>query len=149
MPASAVPMYHGLRSIGLPARERHAAAGREVRMDVGERGRRLVEEHHAELAHDDVERAGTGVVDLHVGDAERHVVDAGFGGALDRELGELRGDVGADRGSRRADGSCGCDGRLAAAAPDVEHPFAGLQRERVEEERRDRVGEALPLGPRP
>ncbi len=95
-------------------------------MDVGERDHRLVEEHDAELAHDCVVRAGADVVDLHVGNAERHIVDAGSGWG---------------------DGLRGCDGRLAAAATDVEHPFAGPQCERVEEKRSDRVGESLPLGP--
>ena len=84
----------------LPARERDASARRQVRADVGERGHRLVEEHHAELAHDHVERARPSIgVLLHVGDAERSRCRR----RLRRRAAPASsvsgvGDVGADRG---------------------------------------------------
>src|SRR5262249_39348101 len=113
-----------------PAGEDEPAAGPEGAADVSERSYRIVEEHHAEAAHDRVE-AGLGQrVDLGVALAERHAGDPGRFGAPPRVRQHRPGDIKArHRAAGRYQVAYGQRHRSVAAAH-VEHPLTrpGLRR---------------------
>ena len=75
------------------------AAGPQVSSNVAERGRRLVEEHHPELADRSVERPALESLRLHVGHAEVDVLEAGLLSPAPSEPAQRLRDVCTDHGS--------------------------------------------------
>jgi hypothetical protein len=118
-----------------------------VPADVGERGHRLVEEHHAELTDRDVEwGAGDGVT-LHIGDAERHVRQLLVGGAAPGELDQRNRYVCTDDRPAGADAIAGGNRRGPTAAANVEHSFPGTHLEMVQQSFGHGAGQRLAPGP--
>src|ERR1039457_4661550 len=105
---------------GAPAKERQPAVAPQRLPQVAERCRRVIEEHDTQGAHHQVEVPGLERVDLGVGYLEPGVSDATRGGEPAR-FGYLDpGQVGAES-VPAAGGACREDGRITAAAPDVEN----------------------------
>ena len=110
--------------------------------------RRLVEEHHAELAHGEVEGCLVERRRLHVHLHEAHVGDAGLLGPAPRQLEQGCRDVDPDGPSVGGDRVGHRDGQGSAATADVAHPLAGPHVCGLEEVGRHRIGQPFPLGPR-
>jgi hypothetical protein len=91
--------------------------------DVGERRRRVGEEHRPEPAHRDIERGFVEEMDLGVGVEERHVGQLRFLGACPGDGEHGLGQVDADHLAVGSDRACCGECRGAAAAADVEHPL--------------------------
>ena len=130
---------------GLPARESEPPARPQVLPDVDERGLGLVEEHDTELAHDHVKIAAVDAIDLHI-----RLLKGQPGGPCRPLRGERQqrpGNVGAHDPAAGLDPVPYRHGCPATPAADVEHPLAGLQSERIEEQRRHAVGQHFPLRP--
>jgi hypothetical protein len=108
----------------LPHHHHQASRGTHGSTDVGKRGDWIREEHRPEPADRDVEALSREVMDLGVGLLERDVVQPfGFrqpAGSLDHRRGEVYAHHTAGRGQ-----APGVTGRLAFAAPDVEHLIGG------------------------
>ncbi len=102
-----------------PAQEGQPAAGPQRLPQVGERRRRVLEEHDAEVAQHDVERARRELVHLGVGRLEAGVGHPGLGGEPPRLFDLDPGQVGA-QGVPVAGGPGRQDRDVTAAAPDVE-----------------------------
>jgi len=113
-------------------------------MQVLEGGDRIGEEHHAEARKDRVERLLEGER-LRVGAYER---DARIPGALARRGKQRFRDVEAEDPAGRSDGLGELQGRLAAAAADVEDVLTDSRSERFERRAPQRIEltiEPLPL----
>ena len=117
----------GVLSAGAPADERQPAAAPQRLAQVGERRRRVIEEHYPEAAQRHVEDPGPEPVHLDIGDLEPGISDASSSGEPTRlgylNPGKIRAQhVPATGGARRQ------DSRLTAAAPDVENVLPILDR---------------------
>ena len=146
---SAVPTCHGLSLDALPAGEDEAPVRRRGGADGGEGRRRLVEEHHAELAHREVERRRARAGRLHVHLHEAHVRTTGLLGPRCRANSSRGAEMSSpDDLTVGRHGIGQGDRQGAAAAPDVADPLTRAGVGRLEEVGRHGVGEPLPLGPR-
>ena len=108
-----------------PAGEDKPPAGFEAPAQVGERLRRIGEEHDAEPRHDKVRGVGGHVVDRGVGECERdrQVLRRSLAGARQHR----RRNIEAQDRAGWADALRELDRRRAAAAADVDHAVAGLR----------------------
>ena len=109
--------------------------GFEVCPDIGEGGLRLVEEHHSELAHRQIERCPRDGVGLHVDDREAQVCGTGLTRSPGCQLEQRGGHVCSDHRAVSAHQPSGRDRGPAAAAAHIEHPLARRRRSRVHQVR--------------
>ena len=128
------PLVHEQR---LPAHEREPAAGCDRAVQVGERGDRVVEEHHAEAAEQQVgpgrDRVHLRVADLE-GDVGRRPRARRAGGRPRSSGAEMSMPVVTPRAASRAAASV----VAPVPQPDVEHGRVGRGRGGVEERGRER-----------
>src|SRR6185312_12882647 len=110
----------GVLLAGAPAKDRQPAAVVQRLPQVGERRRRVIEEHDTETAQQHVEGTGPERVHLSVGDLEPDVSDAGSSGEPPR-FGDLDPGKVRAQGAPAAGGACRQDGHITATAPDVEN----------------------------
>ena len=114
-----------------PADEGEPPAGFEARAQVGERFRRVGEEHHAEPRDSEIGGPGREAVDGGVGkfEPDRQGARRALPGAREHRLGKIDAqDFAAGR-----DASGEVDRGRPAAAADVDHPLAGLRIRRGDE----------------
>ncbi len=114
-----------------PAGEGEPPAGFEALAQVGERARRIGEEHDAEPRRHEIGVVGLERVDRGVGEFEPdgQVLGRALTGASEHRLGNVEPQ---DRAGG-TDALRELDRRRAAAAADVDHPLAGLWRRRGDE----------------
>jgi hypothetical protein len=110
---------------------------------VGERGHRIVEEHHTHARHDDVEAARIEAVRLGIGLDERGVRRAlgGCAGRGRRDQGRRNVDAGAAAGGPER--TCHCQRRASGAASYVEHARPARRHRRVDEKRFERLEQPI------
>ena len=135
--ASANPVVkEGVLLAGAPAKESQPAAAPQRLPQIGERRRRVIEEHHAEVAQHHVEYPGPERVQLGVGNLEPGVSDASTGGEPTRfgylDPGKVRAQSMPVAGGARRE-----DGRITAAAADVENVLPVLDLRGGEQPRRE------------